>query len=264
MAQEYERSKARFEGNPSLQGVSFESFLQERTGMTPEGYRKSANFHREVCLARLGRELVPDANVDAEYKKQMDYYGPVCDVRHILLRGSDDPKSKGVARPMAEARKLAADLMARLDPVEGGRRLKNYLKVLTLEAQTIARACGKSHVLNLEPEDLCALTIEAAAMAEVSDGSASPCPAPWKTRPAPNHSSDSLHTPQAIAKSAPVMTAAPATAAPRSPIRWPRCPPTGEAIVRLAVRSSMMPAAAEIEKPNSSISTSGASTKAPM
>jgi len=58
-------------------------------------------------------------------------------------------------------------LMARLDPVDAGRRLRNYLNVLTLEAQTIARACGKSHVLNLEPEDLCALTIEAAAMAQV-------------------------------------------------------------------------------------------------
>jgi methylamine---glutamate N-methyltransferase subunit C len=58
-------------------------------------------------------------------------------------------------------------LAARLDPVEGGRRLNNYLKVLTLEAQTLARACGKSHVLNLEPEDLCALTVEAAAMAGV-------------------------------------------------------------------------------------------------
>ena len=59
------------------------------------------------------------------------------------------------------------DLMARLDPVEGGRRLNNYLNVLTLEAQTIARACGKNHVLNLEPEDLCALTMEAAAMAKI-------------------------------------------------------------------------------------------------
>ncbi len=59
------------------------------------------------------------------------------------------------------------ELMARLDPIEAGRRLRNYLNVLTLEAQTIARACGKSHVLNLEPEDLCALTIEAAAMAQV-------------------------------------------------------------------------------------------------
>ena len=58
-------------------------------------------------------------------------------------------------------------LAARLDPVLAGRRLANYLAVLTLETQTIARACGKSHVHNLEPEDLVALTVEAAAMARV-------------------------------------------------------------------------------------------------
>ncbi|MDL5157052.1 FMN-binding glutamate synthase family protein [Actinomycetospora termitidis] len=59
------------------------------------------------------------------------------------------------------------ELSARLDPVEGGRRLANYLRVLTLEAQTIARACGKAHLRHLEPEDLVALTVEAAAMARV-------------------------------------------------------------------------------------------------
>ena len=59
------------------------------------------------------------------------------------------------------------ELIKRFDPVEGGRRLNNYLKVMTLEAQTIARACGKSHLHNLEPEDLCAITLEAAAMARV-------------------------------------------------------------------------------------------------
>jgi methylamine---glutamate N-methyltransferase subunit C len=58
-------------------------------------------------------------------------------------------------------------LTARLDPVLAGRRLANYLSVLTLECQTIARANGKSHVHNLEPEDLVALTVEAAAMAQV-------------------------------------------------------------------------------------------------
>src|SRR6266478_6841864 len=58
-------------------------------------------------------------------------------------------------------------LAARFDPVVGGRKLANYLRVLTLEAQTLARACGKSHVHNLEPEDLVALTVEAAAMARV-------------------------------------------------------------------------------------------------
>ena len=58
-------------------------------------------------------------------------------------------------------------LEARLDPEIAGQRLANYLGVMTLECQTIARACGKSHVHNLEPEDLVALTIEAAAMARV-------------------------------------------------------------------------------------------------
>jgi len=59
------------------------------------------------------------------------------------------------------------ELSARLDPELGGRRLANYLRTLVLETQTLARACGKSHVHNLEPEDLVALTIEAAAMARV-------------------------------------------------------------------------------------------------
>ncbi|MEY9838260.1 FMN-binding glutamate synthase family protein [Streptacidiphilus sp. EB103A] len=58
-------------------------------------------------------------------------------------------------------------LAAGLDPVAGGRRLANFIRVMTMEAQTIARACGKSHLTHLEPEDLVALTIEAAAMARV-------------------------------------------------------------------------------------------------
>ena len=59
------------------------------------------------------------------------------------------------------------ELTNRLDPVMAGRKLTNYLNVMALEAQTIARACGKSHVHNLEPEDLVALSVEAAAMARV-------------------------------------------------------------------------------------------------
>jgi glutamate synthase domain-containing protein 2 len=58
-------------------------------------------------------------------------------------------------------------LAARLDPIRAGRRLANYLGVMALELQTLARANGKSHVRHLEPEDLAALTVEAAAMAGV-------------------------------------------------------------------------------------------------
>jgi len=59
------------------------------------------------------------------------------------------------------------ELSKRLDPVEAGHRLANYLRVLTMEAQTLARACGKNDLRNLEPEDLVALNVEAAAMARV-------------------------------------------------------------------------------------------------
>ncbi|MBO0827698.1 MAG: FMN-binding glutamate synthase family protein [Streptosporangiales bacterium] len=58
-------------------------------------------------------------------------------------------------------------LEARLDPDLGAQRVTNYLKALTMEVTTLARACGKSSVHNLEPEDLVALTVEAAAMAQV-------------------------------------------------------------------------------------------------
>ena len=59
------------------------------------------------------------------------------------------------------------ELARRFDPALGGRRLANYLRTMVLETQTLARACGKSHVHSLEPEDLVALTVEAAAMARV-------------------------------------------------------------------------------------------------
>ena len=58
-------------------------------------------------------------------------------------------------------------LEQRLEPDWGARQLKNYLKTLTMELTTLARACGKQDVHHLEPEDLVALTIEAAAMARV-------------------------------------------------------------------------------------------------
>ena len=59
------------------------------------------------------------------------------------------------------------ELEKRLPPETGARLLQNYLTVMVLELQTLARACGKSDVHNLEPEDMAALTVEAAAMAGV-------------------------------------------------------------------------------------------------
>ena len=101
----------------------------------------------------------------------------------LIAMGDNDPKHEAEYRALGstagaydawhEGRDPAGittqdpELASRLDPVVAGRRLANYLGVATLEAQTIARACGKSHVHHLEPEDLVALSVEAAAMARV-------------------------------------------------------------------------------------------------
>ena len=59
------------------------------------------------------------------------------------------------------------ELRKRLNVDEGALRVYNILTAMTMELQMMARACGKTDVHSLEPEDLCALTVEAAAMAKV-------------------------------------------------------------------------------------------------
>ena len=58
-------------------------------------------------------------------------------------------------------------LRERLNPDDAAERVYNFLHTLAIECQMMARACGKTNVHSLEPEDLAALTMEASAMAMV-------------------------------------------------------------------------------------------------
>ncbi len=70
-------------------------------------------------------------------------------------------------------------LQERLDPDAGAQRLANYLRAMTMELTMIAKACGKSSVHGLEPEDLRALTLEASAMTGVPLAGVDKVVAPW-------------------------------------------------------------------------------------
>lgn len=59
------------------------------------------------------------------------------------------------------------ELVERLDIEMAAQRVVNFFNSMVFEITLIAKACGKGDVHNLEPEDLQALTIEAAAMARV-------------------------------------------------------------------------------------------------
>jgi len=58
-------------------------------------------------------------------------------------------------------------LESRLDSDHAAESVANFLRATTMEVTALARACGKSDVHHLEPEDLAALTVEAAAMAKL-------------------------------------------------------------------------------------------------
>jgi glutamate synthase domain-containing protein 2 len=56
------------------------------------------------------------------------------------------------------------ELIKRLEIEPAAERVVNLLNTMTMELQMVARACGKANVHDLEPEDLRALSIEAAIM----------------------------------------------------------------------------------------------------
>ena len=128
------------------------------------GIRNGADVAKALALGAkavaIGHSALMALNCNKEIPGVTDYEGTVGVPAGQCYHCHTGRCPVGVATQDPELRK-------RLVVEEASERVYNFLTAMTMELQMLARACGKTNVHSLEPEDLAALTVEASAMARV-------------------------------------------------------------------------------------------------
>jgi glutamate synthase domain-containing protein 2 len=128
------------------------------------GIRNGADVAKAIALGAkavaIGHSALMALNCNKEIPGVTDYEGTVGVPAGQCYHCHTGRCPVGVATQDPELRK-------RLVVEEASERVYNFLTAMTMELQMLARACGKTNVHSLEPEDLAALTVEASAMARV-------------------------------------------------------------------------------------------------
>ena len=131
-----------------------------RRGRDPQRRRRRQGLSLGAKAVALGHAALMALNCNKEIPGVTDYEGTIGVPAGQCYHCHTGRCPVGITTQDPELRK-------RLVVDEAAERVYNFLHTLTLEVQMLARACGKTNVHSLEPEDLCALTVEAAAMAKV-------------------------------------------------------------------------------------------------
>ena len=128
------------------------------------GIRNGADVAKCIALGAkavaIGHSALMALNCNKEIPGVTDYEGTVGVPAGQCYHCHTGRCPVGVATQDPELRK-------RLVVEDASLRVYNFLTTMTMELQMLARACGKTSVHSLEPEDLAALTAEASAMARV-------------------------------------------------------------------------------------------------
>ena len=149
-------------GIPLMAAIPEARRALEDVGMVDEidlvvagGIRNGGDVAKALALGAtaiaIGHSALMALNCNKEIPGVTDYEGTVGVPAGKCYHCHTGRCPVGVATQDPELRK-------RLVVDDAANRVYNFLHTLTLECQMLARACGKTNVHNLEPEDLCALT----------------------------------------------------------------------------------------------------------
>ncbi len=131
-----------------------------RRGRHPQRRRRREGIALGAKAVAIGHSALMALNCNKEIPGVTDYEGTVGVPAGQCYHCHTGRCPVGVATQDPELRK-------RLVVEDASERVYNFLTAMTMELQMLARACGKTNVHSLEPEDLAALTVEASAMAKV-------------------------------------------------------------------------------------------------
>ncbi len=130
----YESIRSNFESDPRYEGLKFVDFVKERYGMNKRDHKNSANFQREVCITRFGEETITKETAAQLYKQNIEHFGPTYELRHIVIRGTDDPKLKDKLPSMASAKKTADDVRQRI--ASGAMKFEEAARMFSQDARS--------------------------------------------------------------------------------------------------------------------------------
>lgn len=130
------RKKAAFAANPQFAAIDFAEFIRQQTGADMDGYRHSLPFVIDAAIWRLGQNAFNETDVKKAYETDIDQFGPLRTVRHILIAASDSGRKGPDGKPLPSIDKASAQLVAIRKELEGGKTFESLARLYSEDKGT--------------------------------------------------------------------------------------------------------------------------------
>lgn len=112
---EWDWHAAEFERDPSHGGVSYAEVIRQTQGISREEFMAARAFRTRAILSKLTAARYDAERLKQEYESHAALFGPILELRHLLIRCSDDPAARGKLPTLAEGEAKLKGVLAQMD-----------------------------------------------------------------------------------------------------------------------------------------------------